>query len=152
MKDRTFWPRLALVAVWAVLMLSPELAKAADVTINWQLLTTDCNGDPMEATDYDEIEIFVAEDPIPALDITCPTEGDPSTVDARPAGGNVILTARSPNALTGDINVNLLGGQTYFARARVSDQSGNWSNLSAQVEVVVPQGIVRPPVIIQIGG
>ena len=131
-----------------LLLLLAPCAWATEVTLQWQLQPQDCEGNAMDPSSYDTIEFFVADSPIPASNTSCP--GDAGyAVDPRPVGGNVVLTAQSPNALQGDIPVNLLPG-TYFARARVSDTDGNWSNLSLELQVDVPQGVLQVPVIIQI--
>ena len=119
-------------------------ANAADVLLQWTLPATDCQGDVQPIAD--ELEIFVADAPMLSDDTPCD-----DVTDERPAGGNVVLTASTPNAAQGDLPISLLGGATYYARARlrVGDE---WSDLSGQITIDVPKGVLQVPVIIQIGG
>lgn len=135
-----------IVVAW--LMVAAQHALAAPVTLEWQLPTSNCGGDPQPIAD--ELEFFVSTSPIPASDTSCPIDAG-YAVDPRPAGGGIVLTAQTPNASTGSIDINLLGGQTYFVRARLR-VGVEWSNLSLEVQRDVPAEVLEVPVIIRFGG
>jgi len=138
---------LFVAALCAVLA---QNAFAADVKLQWTLPGIDCDGAPQTAT---ELEFFVADTPIPAGDDEpCPPSPVPADyeVDPRPVGSNIVLTANSTNTTTGELDIQLLGGQTYYVRARLRDANGEWSNLSPNLELVVDKGILRPPAIIRL--
>jgi hypothetical protein len=121
-------------------LLSAPFALSKEVTIEWTLATTDCAGGTVAPTDYIAMEIYVSAATIPASDIPCPTGATP---DAPPATFSAKLTP-APGA--GTAKTNLIGGATYYIRARVQTSEG-WSNLSNQTTAKIP-GRGKAPVII----
>ncbi len=140
-------------AIGLCLVFLANEAMAADVTLQWDLPTTDCDGAPQPIAD--ELEIFVSTEPIPAASDNTPTkcerDDQGAPIDVRPAGGGVVLTAQTPNAERGTLDVQLLGGQVYYVRAwlRVGNE---WSNLSRQLQMDIPRGALNVPTIIRLGG
>lgn len=127
--------------ILALIALLPALALATETTIEYDLPTTDCAGQPIG--DILEMEIYISAGPIPASDLTCPEQG--GAVDEPPASYSSLIAGDTSQ---GSVTVDLFPGP-YFARARVRTADG-WSNLSNQAELVVP-GRPSAPVIIRFG-
>jgi len=120
-------------------------AYAADVTIQWQLPTEDCNGNPVAV---EQVEILIDTASIPASDQLCPREG--GTVDAVPTGLDQVIDAGDRD---GSLTVNLTAGQTYYARMRVRTGFG-WTNLSNEMSVTIPPDAApgSAPILLNFGG
>lgn len=117
---------------------------AKEVTIQWSMPANNCDGQPQPMAD--EIQIYIATAPIPANADPCE-----SVADEIPTGPTVVETITSLDATTGQVVVNLLGGQTYYVRARLRVGT-RWSNLSAQAVRELELDPLSPPVVIILGG
>jgi len=120
-------------------------AAAATATIQWELPTEDCAGQPVGT--IEQVEIFLATSPIAASGQECPADG---VVDAPPADFDQAIDAGDQDR---SLTVELTAGQTYYARMRVRTADG-WSNLSNEVSLDLPEESVPPgaPLIINFGG
>lgn len=129
-----------------MLLLAAPFALAAPVTIEYQLPTETCEGQPIAAGEIEAMEIYVSAGPIPASDVACPDPGQP--VDPVPQSYSTMIEATDQS---GSVTVDLIGGQTYHVRARVRTAAGGWSNLSNEMTKAVPAAPVSAPVLIRIG-
>lgn len=139
----------------AALLVLPIAANARPVTIEYTLSATDCVGDAVDVSDYTDLEIYFdsVSIPITATD-SCEfttTNGTTVPVDTPPSGSATLIpgTLEDPD---GDgqysVSANLQPG-VYYVRARVQ-MGGTWSNLSNQIQQVVPPGNGRPPFLIRL--
>jgi len=128
--------------LFIVLCLLPAIAMARPVELFFALPTTDCAGDPINAADYESLEIYFDTIPIPASDIACPTAADPVDI---PPGGATVLTVL--DTTTTSITTDLAPG-TYYARMR-GRAAGLWSNLSNQSSQVIPEATRPPPQVLR---
>jgi len=124
-----------IVLMSAMLMLAATAcAKPHQLAIQWPV--TDCDGDPVVATDLFESELIYSTSAMPMpsdIDGDCAQPGDPDA----PAGALSVPVPVVDSAVT----INLQPGQTYYARIRVSTFiAGNWSAWSNQVQFTVPYG------------
>jgi len=62
------------VAAGLVLFALSTFAVAAPVTLEWDLPTVDCAGNPVAATDILELEIYISTTSIPSSGTLCPPE------------------------------------------------------------------------------
>lgn len=136
------------ILVTALLLCLTAAANAADLTIQWQIPTQACDGTPIPAADLTNIEVYVSDQPIPG-----PGAGETgceATTPPPPAG----YTPTVVPATDGTVTIQVDGGKTYYARARVQHISGEWSGLSNQGQQTVPLGRIQPPsvLIIPLGG
>lgn len=134
--------RNALTLIVA-LLLAPAIALAAPVTIEYQLPTQDCDNQPIG--EILEAEFYVSAGPIAASDTVCPALGEP--VDTVPTEFSARLDGTGSN---GVLQVELIGGVTYFVRGRVRTAAG-WSNLSNEMSFAVPERPGKAPILIRIG-
>lgn len=129
----------------ALLALVAPLALATPVIIEYELPSETCDGQPIDSAQLEAMEIYVSAGPIPASDQECPPPG--GEVDQPPESYSTMIEAADQS---GAVTVDLIGGQTYYIRARVRAAEG-WSNLSNERQVSVPTRPVRAPVLIRIG-
>ena len=134
----------ALIPILMVLLsLISTSAYAVQTIIEYELPTDTCEGTTIDPSVIAALEIYIDTQHIPAVEINCPQVGTPT--DVPPSGLNVVNAVPSD----GSVTIDLVGGQTYYIRARVQDQSGDWSNLSGQHIEEVPRSPLNVPVIIR---
>ncbi len=129
---------LLLIAIMVIAL----PASAAQVRFTWELGTVDCEGTPVAPADYNELEIVVSQEQIPAVADACAV----SPKDEPPANATVVNAVPAD----GEVLTNLEPGQ-YFARARVSNNAGEWSNFSGELSFLVVKKPLNPPILIRLG-
>lgn len=122
------------IATFAVIVLTLMYlsdARAATVTLSWTLPVENCDQSTILPGDLTSMEIYISTNPIPASDVSCGT-----VRDVPPTGGTVTVVTPAPN--TTQIDIDLAEGETYFFRARVQGQGGEWSNFSGEASRDIP--------------
>jgi hypothetical protein len=134
MKSR-WWFTLLLFALAGV-------AQATEVTLQWTLPSTDCEGNALSVVDLGTLEIYISETTIPSSGAPCSTPAENPPTGFTPV-----------SVLPGDtsVTVDLAAGKTYFFRSRVQGPGGLWSNLSNEATHVIPNIQVQPPTVLIIG-
>jgi len=128
---------------WILLMLAfCGAASATEVTLQWTLPSTDCEGNAIAVGTLGTLEIYISETTIPSSGAPCS-----SPADVPPAGFTPV------SVLPGDteVTVDLAAGKTYFFRSRVQGPGGLWSNLSNEATHDIPFIQVQPPTVLIIG-
>jgi hypothetical protein len=115
---------------------------AADITLQWTVPATTCDNEPLAAADLTNIEIYIDTAPIQPGSVT-----DCTAAPVDPPAGFTPTTAGANDA---SVTISVLGGATYFLRARVQHVNGSWSNLSQETSVDIALGNLRPPTLIVI--
>ena len=129
------------IAILTALFFASPALLAAELTLQWQIPTQLCDGTALPAADLTNIEIYIDETPVPG---PAPgTECDDPIQDP-PAG----FTPTVAPATDGTVTIQVAGGKTYFARARVQHVTGTWSSLSLQASADVPIGNISPPTLL----
>lgn len=120
-------------------------AKSVERTYGYELSTTNCVGETVDLSYYDQLELYVDVTPIAASGVSCPD--DPGfTPDVPPSAVNTVAIGTAELSLTGGtVSIELLSGLTYHARARVRNTDGTWSQLSNEVTVTIPAGAPQMP-------
>ncbi len=134
-----------------ILLLLASEAQAVQTELAWtQNAETNCIGGTLPNDgQFDAVEIFISDRPITASDVSC--WDSISDIDPRPEGTTVFAPSAEDIA-NGSMEINLLGGFTYYVRVRTrfsTPQYSQWSNLSGQSELFVPHAPVHAPTIIR---
>lgn len=123
---------MRLILTFALLLIAFNV-NARAIDLNYTLPTADCLGEPLLSGDIVAMELYVDTAPIPASDLDCPDALNP--VDEVPVDA-MMFNEIAPD---GQIKINLAPG-TYFARFRLQNMEGQWSNLSDEKVIVVNRG------------
>lgn len=108
-------------------------AHATDVTFEFVLPSTDCEGNTVDQSLFGALEVYLSTSPIPGSDLVCSGPIDPPV----PGPDDDIIFVRT-NSVPPVISINLVPGTMYHIRFRVQGPGGIWTNMSKETEYFVP--------------
>ena len=131
-------------AAGLVALLFAGIAQARELRIDWEAPTQRCDGTAIESADLGVLELYLDTNPIAGPEQQ--SDGCSGAQYDPPEG----FTPTTAPVSDGSVTVTAEAGKTYYARARISDAAGTWSNLTHQVSVTVPLPQIKTPAVLRI--